>query len=195
MSTDYSHEQDSSSQTPAPEGASSPLRMVLFVVLGVMIVALAYDYLYARKQPDTVATALLPQIDPTTPVSNVDPKTMNEVVAIVGRQPERKIEGSNYWQITYCWRAGLPWKTHDLHVVFTKGNPPIYYSHSVGSEMIDYPAETVSDSMSEEDRQAIYDAVRRMTGEVAPGSQGHGPPPTSEDEAAEESAAPGTFSQ
>ena len=166
MSTDHPQDGDATPQPAAPAETSSPLRIVLFVILGVMIVALAYDYLYARKQPDEIAMMVLPQIDTTSAVSNVDPRSMDEVIELVGREPEEKIEGTNYWQIKYSWRAGLPWKTYDLYLVFTKGDPPIYYSHSVGGEPVDYPAQTISESMSEEEREAIYEAVRKYTGEA-----------------------------
>lgn len=195
MSTDQPDEQNVSPEASAYESTSSPLRTVLFVVLGIMIVALAYDYLYARKQPEAVATEILPQIDMTTSVSNVDPKTMDEVIEIVGREPAEKIEGSNYWQITYRWRAGLPWKTYDLNVVFTKGDPPIYYSHSVGNEQIDYPTESISNSMSEEQREAVYEAVRKATGQNAPETQGESPPPPSEEATAGEAEAPDSSSE
>ncbi len=197
MSTDHSHEQGASQQTPAStsELKSSPLRTVLFVILGVMIVALAYDYLYARQQPNAVATKILPQIDATSAVSNVDPKSMDEVIEIVGRDPIEKTEESNYWRIKYSWRAGLPWKTYDLYIVFTKGDPPIYFSHSVGDEPVDYPAESLSNSMSEEERQATYEAVRKSLGEDAPESQEESAPPSSQDEAAGESEAPDSSSE
>lgn len=187
----------------AAETASSPFRGVLFLILAVMVVALAYDYMWARKQPDLAASRVVARIQPdaSATISDVTPPTMKEVEQLVEGTPAERFEGPNYWQLKYSWRAGLPWKTHDLYVVFTKSDPPLYYSHSVFQPPIetDLPHRTQSEVELEAIRkEKAAAAAAAATGDDSSGdepaaatggdSSGDQPPAAGQEGAATEKA-------
>lgn len=44
--------------------------------------------------------------------------TQPEVEQLIGRGPAEERSGQRYRQARYSWRAGLPWRTYDIWVVY-----------------------------------------------------------------------------
>jgi hypothetical protein len=148
---------------------SSPLRVALFAILAVMLLALAYDYLWARRQlsdADKAIQALLAPADTGATVTSAEPSTISDVQKAIGRAPSEETEGQTYLLEKYSWRAGLPWKTHDLYVVYTKSKPPMLHCVSAGvppgSDQL--PMKKLSD-MSEDELKAMIPKTSKPSGD------------------------------
>ncbi|TWT50567.1 hypothetical protein Pla22_33100 [Rubripirellula amarantea] len=109
------------STTPSkPSGGNggNTLRIVLFAVLGLLLIGLAYDYLVARPGVD----AAYDKIAARSVELNKLPDTYftnSDVQELLGKQPSRTFEDSNGELVeVFSWRSGLPIKTHDLFAVY-----------------------------------------------------------------------------
>ena len=124
----------SDSSLPTKSNRPNRLRTVLFTILALMVVAVAYDFLYARKQQQAAAARLdkLMSVSASGEIESAEPHTQDEVRKTVGRPPSEQIEDRHYLLETYRWRSGLPWRTHDIHVAYTRNEPPALYSVFVG---------------------------------------------------------------
>ena len=112
------------------------MRTALFVILGIMVLALAYDFLWARRQQSAAAEQVQALMDAPPPagqaVIKAEPITHEQVIAAVGCDPAEESEGNTYYLERFSWRSGLPWRTHDLYVIYTKGKPRLLHDFSVG---------------------------------------------------------------
>jgi hypothetical protein len=111
---------------PVSDSASgtSLLRMLLFGVLGLLVLALGYDYLWARKQHQEAVAVIESLIaDPSAAqvVSEAEPITAERIETAINRQPTEKSDGATYELHRYSWRSGLPWRTHNIYVIYAKG--------------------------------------------------------------------------
>ena len=127
--------------SPAPAKGSSPLRLILLLmVFGVALIGLLYDYTIARPGIDNAnktVEAMLRQ-DPNTDPNNDNTITPEEVQQVLGRKPSRVEQRSNCMVEVYSWRSGLPTRTYDLKVVYTGRKLPLLYSAAANDEP-DYP--------------------------------------------------------
>ncbi len=150
----------------APATAASPnadrpqtsaLRKVLFGVLAIMLIALAYEYGYVLPSYRRAETAIDNLLDrqiqkDTTP-------TVKDVQAAMGKQPSGGLEDKGHYFVEhYQWRRGLPWQTFNIYVIYDHADPPqLYYAtrpdaptqsdvppvgyvRSSASEIVDFPA-------------------------------------------------------
>ena len=100
----------------AKPGKTSPLRIVLLVILGVLVVSLAYDR-WARNQCDQAYKRLgkLPR----------ELAIAEDVQETIGRGPSGQMQDKGSYMLqTYSWRRGLPWDSYVLYVVYYKVDPP-----------------------------------------------------------------------
>ncbi|WP_145343979.1 hypothetical protein [Rosistilla ulvae] len=90
---------------------------ILFGVLGLMIIALAYDYKVARPQVEQAYEELVllnihVNADPT------DKVTPEMVSKALGKTPSRTFKDMTDLVEVYSWRGGLFFRTHDLYVAY-----------------------------------------------------------------------------
>ena len=107
---------------PTAEGRSSVqriVRIVLFAILGLALIALGYDMLLARprNQEEFDKVQKLVDIKNTNPASK--PITNKEVREAVGREPSRVEKNENYTLEFYSWPRGLPTKEYFICVVYS----------------------------------------------------------------------------
>lgn len=110
---------DASQAAAPPSKAARVRRGVLIVCLLMMIGMAAYDRLVAR--PAVAAAQQTLQDAAQAQVSKagrqMDEATVREKL---GRQPNETHSGDAYFVERYAWRAGLPWRTYDLWVIYTQ---------------------------------------------------------------------------
>jgi hypothetical protein len=120
-----------SSTTPAPDTSvpaekPSLLRIVLFAVLAVMVVALIYEYGFVRRSYKAAETA----VDDFVEHRNRDLEDASAVTPEVVQEKLRKTpkggleDKGDYYLEHYQWVRWLPWKTYDIYVVYEKSDPP-----------------------------------------------------------------------
>ena len=126
---------DHQSESETAKPGTSRLRLFLFMVLGLLLVGLPYDFLWARKQHRAAAERLdnLLDVKPAGKIiASNEPITMDQVHETMGCEPSQVIEEDEYLEEIYSWRSGLPWRTHDIYVIYNYYQPRHVHSHSVG---------------------------------------------------------------
>jgi hypothetical protein len=138
MSNDPASEPSSPASEPASQGMP-PSRIILFSILGILLVALAYDFLVARPGQKAAAErvrALMAGPSDAKMINNAEPITHAQVLETIGVEPSWSEEGPTYYMERFSWRSGLPWRTHDLYVIYTKTdtekNPRLLHDISIG---------------------------------------------------------------
>ena len=137
---------ESPSATAQEQGTNKPaggspirlvVRVILFGILLYLICALPYDYFVARagqvKAWEKLYNKRAEQSDPEykeneTPgllqrknEGSGDVETTNETVAeTLGRKPSKSTSENGVTTEVYTWRAGLPWKTYNIYVVYAE---------------------------------------------------------------------------
>lgn len=120
-----------SSQTPSPKEKSPAqgnnlLRVVLFLVLGYLILAMAYDFLYVFKTHKETFKALEQKITDEATRSADDVKAKGpfgpkEVQDFIGFAPSVPLEEKgHYAHERYTYRRGLLFQTLNLDVYYKK---------------------------------------------------------------------------
>lgn len=120
-----------SSQTPSPKEKSPAqgnnlLRVVLFLVLGYLILAMAYDFLYVFKTHKETFKALEQKITDEATRSADDVKAKGpfgpqEVQEFIGFAPSVPLEEKgHYAHERYSYRRGLLFQTLNLDVYYKK---------------------------------------------------------------------------
>jgi hypothetical protein len=146
MSNDPASEASSPPSGPATQGMP-PSRIVLYAILGLLIVALGYDFLVARPGQQAAAeklNAFMPDQSGGAMISNAEPTSYEQVIEAIGVEPSSSMEGPTYFMDQFSWRSGLPWRSHDLYVIYTKRTttkdgvtttePSLLHDISVGQE-------------------------------------------------------------
>lgn len=146
MSNDPASEPSSSPSGPATQGMPAS-RIVLYSILGLLIVALTYDFLVARPGQKAAAAkinAFMPDQSGSAMISNAEPTTYEQVIEALGVPTTSPEEGATYFMDCFSWRSGLPWRSHDLYVIYTKKTtttdgvtttkPHLLHDISVGQE-------------------------------------------------------------
>jgi hypothetical protein len=115
--------------TSSPAGAgetSKPnvLRIVLFAILAVMIVALIYEYGMVRPSYKSAETAIDDLIE-VRGMADKEPITPQVVQARFGKTPVGGTQDKgDYYLEHYRWVRGLPWQTYNIYVVYDHTEPP-----------------------------------------------------------------------
>lgn len=121
--------EDSKDQT-AQQGGGTRSK-ILFGILAVGLVALAYDYAVARPAVNDAYDRIAEQ---STKVNADSTKTFTnaDVRALIGKEPSRSFDDANGDKVeVYSWRAGFPTKTHDLFAVYkTNNNQLLFHRHA-----------------------------------------------------------------
>jgi hypothetical protein len=119
--------------TSSPSGASETpkpnvLRIVLFSILAVMIVALIYEYGFVRPSYKAAETAIDDLIE-TRGVADTGPITPQVVQARFGKAPAGGTQDKGeYFLEHYRWVRGLPWQTYNIYVVYDHSEPPLLFN-------------------------------------------------------------------
>lgn len=94
-------------------------QLVLIAILAIMLGALYWDRKVARpnseakkEELDQLASARLATSDPQL--------SREEVAEALGRKPSNSREKDGYIIEKFSWRGGLPWRTYDVNVVYSK---------------------------------------------------------------------------
>lgn len=121
-------QKDASHSAPAKSGPNV-VRIVLFVILGYMVFALAYDFLYVRKQHEAKFQELQKLVAQET-ARNVEDQTKNptgpeKVAELIGFAPVNGLEqpdGKSYFKETYRWRSAVLVRNYDIDVYYKSRN-------------------------------------------------------------------------
>lgn len=107
-------------------------RMILFAVLALLLVALAYDYGVARAGVETAYNKIVDRsaelnADSTKKFTNEDVRTL------LGREPSRVFQDDDNGDTVevFSWQSGVPFKTHDLFAVYKPNDGDLmFYRHA-----------------------------------------------------------------
>ncbi len=139
-------------------------RWLLFALLGVMVIAIVYDYVIARP---AVAIAY----DQITVESRFRNSQANQTFSnqdmhkLMGRAPSRKFQDGSHLVEVYDFTSGIPGRPHQLFTVFTvNGDSHLFYRHAK------FAYETRHDVASIADNQVMEitpDVARQMNAVAA----------------------------
>ncbi|PAY15495.1 hypothetical protein CKO51_31610 [Rhodopirellula sp. SM50] len=104
-------------QWPSKDSGGGTRKTVLYVLLGLMVVALGYDYLVARP----AVNAAYDQVTEASMKANrkgVGFLSNTDVRELLGREPVQTFEDGRYQVEVYQWRGGLIVKPHKLYTVY-----------------------------------------------------------------------------
>jgi hypothetical protein len=122
-----------SNQAPAqgdPKSGSKRSKL-LIVILVVLLAALAYDYVVARPNVDS-AYDRIAEKSVEVNANTTEVFTDADVQELLGRKPSRTFNDVDGDRVeVYSWRAGLPFRTHDLFVVYKPNEGrQLFYRHA-----------------------------------------------------------------
>lgn len=118
MSESVAPESSSASPTTKPRSLFSPLRIVLFAILAVMVVGLVFDQ-RARSSASAAFELLDGKLGPDNRSATLK---RSEVPALVGRQPEQDANPNDEFEI-YVWPGVL--RPQTLYVQYLPGEDGI----------------------------------------------------------------------
>ena len=176
---------DSESNTPSTASASRAdvvRKLILFVLLGIMLAALAYDYRVARP----AVNAAYDKITDESRRVNADGHavfTNKDVSKLLGRQPDESFRDAADLVEVYHFAGGVPLKPHKLYTVFKKnGENEIFYRHAkfgyrTSQDVIPIPVPTEIEYSEEEAGQMNEQMIQMGPpgGGGGPGGPGGGP--------------------
>lgn len=104
---------------------------LLIAILAILLAALGYDYVVARPSVDSAYD----KIAERSVAVNADTTQMftdSDVRELLGREPARTFNDADGDRVeVYSWRAGLPFRTHDLFVVYKSNDGrQMFYRHA-----------------------------------------------------------------
>ncbi len=106
-------------------------KILLFAILGLLVLALAYDYRVARPSVETAYNKI---VDRNTEVNRKSTEVFTnlDVRQLIGKEPSRTFEDANGDLVeVYSWRSGLPIRSHELFTVFKPNNGKfLFYRHA-----------------------------------------------------------------
>jgi hypothetical protein len=114
----------------APAKPGRLRQIILFTLLGLMLMAAAYDYIIARPNVDK-AYDQISQLNNSMNSASMSKQTLNtDIHKEINRTPEKTYTQGPYRVEVFSWMAGLPFRTHDLYAVYTpKGNDLVFMRH------------------------------------------------------------------
>lgn len=104
---------ETSSATP-----SRRRRNILLAILGLLLIGLVYDFAVARPAVEKAYTSLTEKNDEFNAVAKHQAMGEAETREVLGREPSRTFKDGDLHVEVYSWRSGLPFRTHDLFVVY-----------------------------------------------------------------------------
>ncbi len=106
------------------------IRLILFGILFLLVVALIYDYRVARPGVNQAYDKITEQ-STLVNMSSTKKFTNKDVQELLGKQPSETFEDPNGDFVeVYSWRSGLPFRTHDLFAVYKKnGDDWLFHRH------------------------------------------------------------------
>lgn len=168
-----------SDQWPAKDSGGGTRRLVLFGLLGLMVVALAYDYLVARPAVNAAYDKIT---DESVAVNRTGTGFLSnlKVRELVGKEPAETFMDGDQSVEVFHWAGGLIVKPHKLYAVYKKsGDDKLFYRHSKfayeASSVVtpDRPLVQAPDEDDSDAEEALYEA--EMTGgDQAGGGQAGG---------------------
>jgi len=115
--------------TVAPKRGALRL-IVLLSLLGLMLLALAYDYRVARPRVKSAYDRIASLNDAMNASPESIPTLNTHIHKEIGRTPNRTFTEGRYRVEVFSWTAGLPFRTHDLFAVyFPNGNNMVFMRH------------------------------------------------------------------
>ncbi len=170
---------DSTKQSDHPSGGVRS--KVLVGILGLGLVALAYDYAVARPAVETAYNAIAARSTEVN-AKSTEVFTDSDVRKLIGKEPSKTFNDANGDVVeVFSWRSGLPIKTHDLFAVYKpNGGKNLFYRHAkykyeASGEVSDFSVSRVIDN----DDEAVDDAATaemdaQYAGEQSGGGGGRG---------------------
>ncbi len=121
--------EDSTKQTDKKSGGTRS--KVLFAILALGLVALAYDYRVARPAVE-VAYNKIAERSTAVNAKSTEVFTNLDVRELLGMEPSRTFDDTNGDVVeVFSWRSGLPIKTHDLFAIYKpNGGKNLFYRHA-----------------------------------------------------------------
>jgi hypothetical protein len=113
----------------APSSAANYRRWILFLFLGVMLIALWYDRKVARPNVEAAYHQVERLNEDVNSRVGHKQVTNQDVQKALGTPPSRVYQEGGYTVEVYSWRAGLPIKTHDYYAVYNSASPPAFLKH------------------------------------------------------------------
>lgn len=170
----------------SPSGASQPSgnsrQTILLLVLGLMVIALAYDYKVARPSVDAAYDQI---VQKSMQVNSTSTETLTNlgVRELLQMEPSETFEEANGDMVeVYSWRSGLPIRTHNLYSVYKKnGGEWLFHRHSK------FLHESSTDVSQHDVRGGSI--VEAAKGDVVASMQGGGTDDASSSEGSEDSEA------
>ena len=116
-------------ETPPVESRGGLRKLLLFALLAIALVALGYDYLYARPAVNSAYDS----ITSTSEKINSDGTevfTNAKLAELIGRAPATQFQDGNDLVEVFHFTSGIPFRPHKLFVVYKRnGVNQIFYRH------------------------------------------------------------------
>lgn len=106
------------SSDTSPAQTSNLRRNLLLVVLALLTVGLVYDFAVARPAVEEAYSVLTKKNAEFNIARRHRAMGVADVRELMGREPSRTFEDRELHVEVYSWRSGLPFRTHDLFVVY-----------------------------------------------------------------------------
>ena len=135
-------------------------QLILIGLLGLMSLALAYDYRIARPRVDQAYDQIVRLNDQMNLMETAKPTLNTDIHKEIGRTPLRTYTDGHYRIEVFSWTAGLPFRTHDLFAVYVaNGNDLVFMRH--------YKFEMPDDELNPPKRQPIGASGEDLEGEYS----------------------------
>lgn len=134
------HQDNHASGAPGKTAAGrqmSPVRIVLFAILGILVVVLAFEMM--ARLPAQAAHARLSRFVYTeeagpVPPAFTDPPSPEDVRKLLGREPDGPPEVRDRELVeTYTWRGAI--RKYTVYVCFQRGSKPLLYKVSLNDPL------------------------------------------------------------
>ncbi len=119
----------------SPDSLRKNVRIALFALLGVLVIAIAYDYLYARPAVDKAYDKIAALNNDMNVSAGAKVLKSDDIHAALGRQPTTVLKEDPFTIEVYQWRAGLPWRTYDYYVVYVGQKELAFSTHFKNERM------------------------------------------------------------
>ena len=149
-------------------GGRTLFRTVIFVLLVLMLLAVAQDRLRARPNVEAAYNKVESLVERINRSAEDRATTSTDVQEALGREPDQVMQDGPFTVEVYSWRAGLPWRTHDYYVVYipAKDNKRLFvmshFKYALDREDLQHITRLPDEAMDEGDTQI----PELMTGEA-----------------------------
>jgi hypothetical protein len=153
------------SETDPPKPSASNTRSFALVgILGLLLLALWYDYKVARPQVEHAYNSIEKINSEYNSLPGKKYLTEKEVQSTLNRKPAKVLDEGQYHVEIYSWRSGLPIRSHNYYAVYQAGVPLIFLKHyKFGLPMEELqgilPGAIGSEEMSPEELEKMSDST------------------------------------